>query len=84
MAGSMASTSILPTQAAILPSKKRLCGILEKVEPVGEGLVFVSMSGLEALVDESLFGALQGLMGKRTAIWHIPGGLWGACEAAIV
>jgi hypothetical protein len=63
----------------ILPQGWLFWGVLEEAHPVGDGLVYVRVSGRERLVDESLLEKLQGWIGRRVDIAHIDG-RWGAGE----
>lgn len=57
----------------ILPPGRIFWGILEAVEPVGDGLLLARISGREYLVDESLQPVLAGLLGKPATIGHVDG-----------
>jgi len=61
----------------ILPPGHRFWGILEAVEPVGEGLIRARVSGKESLVDESLLEILRPLVGQQVEICHAKG-CWAA------
>ncbi|MCX6677389.1 MAG: hypothetical protein NTU95_05530 [Methanothrix sp.] len=60
----------------ILPQGRSIGGILERSEAVGGGLLGVSVSGREYLVDESLQESLAGLLGQQVAICRVCG-KWG-------
>ncbi len=64
-------SSTAPNRPHILAPGRILWGVLEDLQPMGDGLVLVRVAGLERLVDESLRQTLQGLMGQTVAIGHI-------------
>ena len=51
-------------------------GILQDVSNPSDGLIKITLSGKECLVDESLYSALESLKGHRVAVSHI-NGIWG-------
>jgi len=66
----------------ILPAGHALWGTLERLEPVGSGLLRVKVSAREYLVDDSLHETLTGLVGHSVAIGRIAG-RWGAGALAL-
>jgi hypothetical protein len=74
-----ADVSAIPAeQPKVLPPGHIFWGILEQLEPVGDGLVRVRIfRGAEYLVAEELFPQLRSLLGKPTVIGHVAG-LWRA------
>lgn len=75
VAGPISTYSAI-TEAPILPAGHSLWGILERLEPVGDGLLRVQVSAREYLVDESLQATLAGLLGEQVSICRIAG-RWG-------
>ena len=68
----------LASLVPILPPGRSVGGVLEKVQPIGGGLVQVSFkSGKSYSVDDSLYEQLMGLIGQQTAIFRFDGH-WGA------
>lgn len=51
-------------------------GILQNISRHSDGLIRITLSGKECLVDESLYSALVSLKGHRVAVSHI-NGIWG-------
>ena len=51
-------------------------GILQDVSLPSDGLIRITLSGKECLVDESIYSALVSLKGHRVAVSHI-NGIWG-------
>ncbi len=66
----------------ILPADNPLWGILERLDPAGDGLLRVTVSAREYLVDESLHESLASLVGQSVAICRIAG-RWGAGALAL-
>lgn len=65
------------TTTTILPPGRSVGGILERVQPLGGGLVQVFFaSGKSYSVDESLYEQLTGLIGQTIAIFRYCGH-WG-------
>lgn len=60
----------------VMPNDFSAGGILEQMEPVGDCLVRVVVSGAEFLVDDSLQEKLAALMGQHMTICHVFG-KWG-------
>lgn len=54
--------------ATVLQDGHSIGGILEQAEAVGGGLIRVSVSGIQYLVDESLQKKLAGLMGQHMTV----------------
>jgi len=52
----------------MLPEGRSLGGILEAIEPVGDGLIRVSVSGRKYCMPEDLHEKLASLVGQRVAI----------------
>ena len=80
LAGPISSFSAI-AEAPILPAGHSLWGILERLEPVGDGLLRIQVSARECLVDESLQSTLAGLMGEQVSICRIAG-RWGCGRLA--
>lgn len=80
LAGPISTYSAI-SEAPILPADHSLWGILEGLEPAGDGLLRVQVSARESLVDESLQATLAGLMGEQVAICHVAG-RWGCGRRA--
>ena len=74
---SASASSCLRSNTTILPPGRSVGGILERVQPVGGGLVQVSLSGGSYFVDEDLQDKLTVLVGQHVAIMHYAGH-WGA------
>jgi hypothetical protein len=68
----------LPLTAPILAVGRARWGILESVQPAGEGLLLVKIGGEERLVDEELLDILRPLVGKTVTVTHPKTGQWGA------
>ena len=68
----------IPLTAPILAVGRSRWGILESVQPVGEGLLLVKLAGEERLVDEELLDILQPLIGKLVSVMHLKDCKWGA------
>jgi hypothetical protein len=69
-------THIQPT---VLKDGFELVGILNAVQPAGDGLVHVSLASLERLVSDELEGKLKRLVGSRVSILRV-GDFWGAVK----
>lgn len=67
----------LPSTAPILTLDHDLFGVLQSVQPIGDGLLQVIVSDMERLVDDSLFDVLRPLAGQVVTIIHADG-KWGA------
>jgi hypothetical protein len=65
------------SRAIMLPDGRSIGGILERAEPVGSGLIRVSVSCMNYLVDESLQEDLAELIGQQVTICRVFGH-WGA------
>lgn len=52
----------------MLPEGRSLGGVLESLEPVGDGLIRISVSGRRYCVPEDLHEKLAGLVGQRVAV----------------
>jgi hypothetical protein len=83
MAGTVVSSSIntfsdhaAQSPVKILPDGRSIGGILEKADAVGGGLIHVSVSGREYLVDDSLQEKLAALMGQHMTVVRVFG-RWG-------
>lgn len=79
---SSASPIFLHDLQHVLPDGRALWGVLDRVEPVGGGLLRIVVSGRERLVDECLLEKLQALVGRQVAIGHLFG-QWGAGEMPV-
>ncbi len=71
-----AQSLLMSTAPKILPNGHSLGGWLERVEPIGGGLVRVVVSGRERLIDDSLLEELAALTGQYMSVGHYFG-QWG-------
>jgi hypothetical protein len=78
-----AAINMFPAIGAIpvLQNGRTIWGILEAIEPAGEGMIQISVSGQERLVDEALQETLSLLHGKGVAVCHLDH-RWGAGSLA--
>ena len=63
----------------VLQNGHELVGVLESVEPVGDGFLWIRIAGMERLVAEELGEQLRGLTGKKVSIMRV-GDQWSAVE----
>jgi hypothetical protein len=57
----------------VLPERRTVGGWLEEVDPVGNGLLRVTISGRTRYVDESLQEELVGMMGEHMVVGYVLG-----------
>ena len=74
--GSSAQPFPVAPQPTILEDGWVLSGVLDAVQPYGDGLIHVSMMGLEQLVSDELEGDLKPLIGQKVSILRY--GRWSA------
>ena len=65
-----------PIMPTVLEDGWELSGILDAVQPYGDGLIHVSMMGLERLVSDELERDLRPLIGQKVIILRY--GRWSA------